>query len=248
MENNKLLHTIVTLLSLYVSTIAQTAPNYVPSNGLVGWWPFNGNSNDGSGNGNNGAVYGATLTNDRNGNANSAYLTSTGYLMCGNTNIPTNGVMTVAIWFKNYSDFNIGEVVCLGSTSNTTWGCVMGHNYFTTNYGRGCSSTGSSPSNISIDTNWHHVVFVSGGLNTTTNIYFDGMFFGTTTNANSNGSCDFTNLYFGNDIYSGDSHGLYNGILDDIGIWNRNLDSCEIKDLYFGSLGNCNTSGINRNI
>ena len=33
-------------------TMAQV-PNYVPTNGLVGWWPFNGNANDESGNGNN---------------------------------------------------------------------------------------------------------------------------------------------------------------------------------------------------
>ena len=48
-------------------------PNYVPTNGLVGWWPFNGNANDESGNGNNGTVNGATLTTDRFGNVNKAY-------------------------------------------------------------------------------------------------------------------------------------------------------------------------------
>ena len=48
-------------------------PNYVPSDGLVGWWPFNGNANDESGNGNNGTVNDASLTTDRFENANSAY-------------------------------------------------------------------------------------------------------------------------------------------------------------------------------
>jgi hypothetical protein len=48
-------------------------PNYVPTNGLVGFWPFNGNANDESGNGNNGTVNGATLTTDRFGVANRAY-------------------------------------------------------------------------------------------------------------------------------------------------------------------------------
>ncbi len=36
-----------------------------------------------------------------------------------------------------------------------------------------------------------------------------------------------------------------NGTLDDIGIWNRALDSCEIKDLYFASLGNCCQASFN---
>lgn len=44
------------------------------SQGLVGDYPFNGNANDVSGNGNNGTVSNATLTNDRYGNPNSAYL------------------------------------------------------------------------------------------------------------------------------------------------------------------------------
>jgi hypothetical protein len=43
------------------------------TNGLVGYWPFCGNANDMSGNGNNGTVNGATLTKDRFGNTNSAY-------------------------------------------------------------------------------------------------------------------------------------------------------------------------------
>ncbi|BAV07198.1 gliding motility-associated C-terminal domain-containing protein [Filimonas lacunae] len=43
------------------------------NNGLVGYYPFNGNANDASGNGNNGTVSGAVLTTDRFGVANGAY-------------------------------------------------------------------------------------------------------------------------------------------------------------------------------
>jgi hypothetical protein len=43
------------------------------SNGLVAHYPFNGNANDESGNGNHGTVHGAKLTQDRFGNPNSAY-------------------------------------------------------------------------------------------------------------------------------------------------------------------------------
>ena len=45
----------------------------IPSDSLVGYWPFNGNANDASGNCNNGIVNGATLTTDRFGIPNSAY-------------------------------------------------------------------------------------------------------------------------------------------------------------------------------
>ncbi|MCH1500313.1 MAG: LamG domain-containing protein, partial [Akkermansiaceae bacterium] len=43
------------------------------NDGLVAYYPFNGNAEDESGNGNNGTVDGATLTTDRNGNPNNAY-------------------------------------------------------------------------------------------------------------------------------------------------------------------------------
>ena len=41
--------------------------------GLVAYYPFNGNANDASGNGNNAIFNNATLAADRLGNANSAY-------------------------------------------------------------------------------------------------------------------------------------------------------------------------------
>src|SRR6266480_3163043 len=43
------------------------------SQGLVAYYPFNGNANDQSGNNNNPFFNNAVLTSDRNGNPNSAY-------------------------------------------------------------------------------------------------------------------------------------------------------------------------------
>jgi uncharacterized coiled-coil DUF342 family protein len=45
----------------------------VPTNGLIAWYPFNGNANDESGNGNNGVVNGATLAVDRFNNQNRSF-------------------------------------------------------------------------------------------------------------------------------------------------------------------------------
>ena len=68
----KILLTIIVTISAFGITFGQV-PSYVPTNGLVGWWPFNGNANDESGNGYNGTVYGAILTTNRVNNSNSAY-------------------------------------------------------------------------------------------------------------------------------------------------------------------------------
>jgi hypothetical protein len=67
------LQLLLCFLFLGVNAFSQNIPSYVPTNGLVGWWPFNGNANDESGNGNHGTVNGATLTSDRSGAAGKAY-------------------------------------------------------------------------------------------------------------------------------------------------------------------------------
>jgi hypothetical protein len=43
---------LIVAIVFATNLMAQNVPNYVPTNGLVGWWPFNGNANDESGNGN----------------------------------------------------------------------------------------------------------------------------------------------------------------------------------------------------
>lgn len=45
----------------------------ITTEGLVAYYPFNGNADDESSNGHDGTVYGATLITDRFGNSNSAY-------------------------------------------------------------------------------------------------------------------------------------------------------------------------------
>ena len=69
----KILLVFIAICGLATMSFGQGVPSYVSTNGLVGWWPFNGNANDESGNGNNGTVNGAILATDRFGNANSAF-------------------------------------------------------------------------------------------------------------------------------------------------------------------------------
>ena len=59
----------LTLSTLCAASFAQL-PDYVPSNGLLGWWPFAGDAQDQSGNGHDGVVDGADTTD---GNANGIF-------------------------------------------------------------------------------------------------------------------------------------------------------------------------------
>ena len=69
---NKLL-LIAMGFALITQMISAQVPSYIPTDGLLGYWPFNGNANDESGNGNNGTVTGATLNSDRFGINGKAY-------------------------------------------------------------------------------------------------------------------------------------------------------------------------------
>ena len=97
---------MVIFIAMTVSVQSQTLPSYLPTNGLVGWWPFNGNANDESGSGNNGTVNGATLTLDRYGNVNSAYGFSNSNIEVNHNSLfgfNQNGSFTVSFWYNSNS-------------------------------------------------------------------------------------------------------------------------------------------------
>jgi len=87
-------------------------PTPVVSKGLVGYWPFNGNANDESGNRHLGTVHGATLTFDRKGQANGAYnFNGVGdhILVPDHEALDFPNVSTICVWFKSFG----GEVASL---------------------------------------------------------------------------------------------------------------------------------------
>ena len=89
------------LALLAIQPLLAQVPSYVPTNGLVAYWPFNGNANDESGNGNNGINYGATATSDRNGITNSAlsFNGSSNYISIPYSNtIGVQQEITISFW------------------------------------------------------------------------------------------------------------------------------------------------------
>ncbi len=70
------------------------------NDGLVTYYPFNGNANDESGNGNHGTVFGATLTQDRFGASNSAYSFDGNDFIKASASILPSTERTASLWFK----------------------------------------------------------------------------------------------------------------------------------------------------
>lgn len=64
---------ILTLSLITVFHFCKKNQISIPTDGLIAWYPFDGNANDESENSLNGIIYGATLTTDQNGTPNSAF-------------------------------------------------------------------------------------------------------------------------------------------------------------------------------
>lgn len=243
MKKTKLLFTAIAICGLATITYAQTVPSYVPTNGLVGWWPFNGNANDESGNGNNGAVNGATLSADRFGNANQAY----GF--DGNDwiemSIPQTIEFSVSVWF-NSSILNQSYMGIVQHKDN----CIRGAGYIVELYNNSirefasnCGQCNNICSNyfdfVNIMTTgidqWYHLVLTCD-LNGTYKLYLNNNLIHTTTNLST--LCQF-NVPFSVGKHHDGAQDLYyfNGDIDDIGSWNRPISECEIQDLYHAQLG-----------
>ena len=159
-------------------------PSYVPTNGLVAYYPFNGNANDESGNGNNGTVNGATLTSDRFGNSGKAYSFDgiSNYIQTLNSG-PTGTGITVSYWYKSIqADPNVG-VISFGGNIWSSYFEVT-NNHWASGQGpcNGPGITGGGTlfnpgSNYNPNNNiWHHVLLVlpSGAVSfSQTQFYLD---------------------------------------------------------------------------
>lgn len=203
-------------LVLSINAFAQ-----IPTNGLVGYWPFNGNANDESGN-NNGHVHGATLTTDQYGNALSAYRFDgiDDYI----TLLAADNVynkFSVSGWFLFRNSVN-NHAIGSYSITNDGWGWKMLNGsvlFFATN-GNYYSSS------VSLDTmNWYHVVITYDGSQR--NIYINGLACGSST---------MGKITQGDSILIGAipkymTGFSWKGNIDDIRIYNRALNQAEISRL-----------------
>jgi hypothetical protein len=221
-------HFLLASCALVISATAATAqiPSYVPTDGLVGWWPFNGNANDESGNGNNGVVNGATLTEDRNGAPNAAYSFDgvNDFIVTNEINFGSNGDYSISVWAKINVAYSSGApqhyLVANATTMNGAYlNTDANQNQF------GCNSIFTS----NTLGEWHH--FLGVKQNEIFSLIIDNINVGSTQGCMSN-LVDGNPIYFGNSSVNTE---FTNGFIDDIAIYNRALTEQEIQNLYTGS-------------
>ncbi len=208
------------------------APPPFLTNGLVTYYPFNGNANDMSGNGNNGILGpGIGFGTDRFGNPNSAlfFTNGIGGEMTTTIKQPASNVFTIAMWFNLPTDYTYNaDLIAMTDTQSG------GHTEFDKALlvgPVGSSTTNNlsfylfpgqpvflpTPNNVA-DGQWHHVVATlsSQGMM----LYLDGSLVATNSNTASQGFAGYWRSSAGQ------------GFVDDIRIYNRSLSSNEVAQLY----------------
>jgi hypothetical protein len=227
--------------------------------GLVAYYPFQGNAESRGGPAPDGYVSGATLASDRFGAANSAYAFDgvDDYIEIPNTNGVFNltASWTLACWAKPFSPatdarddpliWKIARVESGAYTGNEdtfllSWGYNwqegQSGNVFYTGLERAADDEDFGVSSLSHEPAlWHHVVGSYDG--TSLRIYVDGELDQT---ANIGPIVAYTGpapLRIGNIQHSthivGPTHvGAFDGVIDDVRIYDRALSDAEVADLH----------------
>lgn len=236
----KSIQIIILLIAIGFNSFAQTVDL---QKGLVAYYPFNGNANDESGNGNNGTVYGASLVTDRGGKSNNAY-SFDGYndyikINDNNTIRPSN--ISISIWVnllkKNEKYKILGKLKYANASKEQYALGVTKDNFFifyikrnsNCQPGKGWVSVKSKTKYMT--NNWYFLtttydgknlkLFINGNLENS--IYLNGGI----------DNCSGGNLSIGR-WWQNDNQ-RYKGKLDDIRIYNRALNEAEIQALYSGN-------------
>jgi len=213
----------------------EAAGGTIPINGLAAYYPFNGNANDESGNGNNGTVIGASFTNDRFSTSNKAihFDGTTQYITIPNStslNSPINEISIIA-WVnvesggtnspRIFRKGNTGYDFCLTPTSGSRKLVFFPNSSINYNNQQPTSSISFS------EGVWHQVVITEVG--TTVNFYIDGVSAGTSTSSLNILGQSPSIITIGRKENGAD---IFKGYIDDLLLYNRALSIEEIQSLY----------------
>ena len=195
--------------------------------GLVAEWHFDEGSGsvlvDSSGNGNDGTIYGATWVDGKHGTAlhfdgQDDYVTSS-------LNSAINEDLTIIFWMESNDLASYQQrLVDLGTLDSVGFQICMSPD------GNLIVDNSGGPSSIVVTSNsyndgiWHHIVGVREGSNY--HLYVDGSYVDSTTGMTP--SYEF--VYIGKRA----SEHYFNGIIDEVRIYNRALAADEIKEHYEG--------------
>lgn len=208
----------------------------IPGDGLVGFWPFNGNAEDESGFGNDGVVTGALLTSDRFGKPNSAYhFMDMNKISTSYPGIPGNADRSISFWAKIDKSESGGHLMHYG-TGTSGRAITIGLFPDSTVHLDVNNATVGFKQNVVNDGAWHHYTYIFstrfGSSLDGFRIYQDG-----NLQENISGSYHYLsyNINTGNatPFTIGATSNVVEGTFDDIRFYDRVLDSTEILNIQY---------------
>jgi Concanavalin A-like lectin/glucanases superfamily len=271
--------TLTILITFFIITKSFAQP-FIPQGGLVASYGFNGNANDATTNANNGVLAGniPTLTTDRFNNANAAYQFG-GCGNAKWIQVPNSASLqfvkhfSISLWFKQCSFAGMnGYGSCVGNGYNLLYGKagdgfaaapgLYSSTYTGTNgamsvgfnnklcYGgaAGCSQLSLNGQYACFDTcEWMHVVQVIDS--NISRMYLNGE---KVDSSIINGPANFS-VANTMPLYIGKMDGTwypFNGVIDDVNIYNKALKQSQIDSLFGGfiDIHNVNFTPVNAKV
>lgn len=239
MKSTKAARTIALLILGFGLAVNGHAQSFL-TNGLVAYYPFNGNANDASGNGFNGTVFGATLTTNRFGNPNAAYYFNgtSAYITVPVTSTVFSNDFTASVWFNAYDIANGWPAILfehnesfLIQIAGDFCGCaspgylISYSAYAPATFGWFLDFRQQTPTNT-----YCQVVVTKAGTNVTMYLNSQVVVTGYVSNPTTQPGQYLQIGRVDNEDVPGDS--AFHGVIDDVRIYNRALSSKEVTRLY----------------
>lgn len=243
---------VACLFSVAVAS-AQTLPSYVSPQGLIGWWPFDVNAADSSGNELDGEVFGATRTVGRAGAPDSAYNFGVTGITLGARHheiaIPYDALLnasnlTVAVWVKPRTLFWQGNpaqtstlIARMQGDDQQQSGAAWSIDYNFTSVTVTLSDAANTRV-VAVDNNrllvnaWNQVAFTYNGA--TLRVYINGVLRAVTATTLALNTTSTSGISIGELASSTGYWNHVNGAIDEIGMWGRALTPAEVANLVTG--------------
>jgi len=193
--------------------------------GVIGWWQFNEGTgtvaSDNSTNGHSGTINGATYVAGKYGDALS--FSGTAYVEIDNINLPFSQPYSVSVWV-NPSTY--ADMFLFGRINDANWYVIFGSGGAINDWATG-GGLDWNPSVPYVTGQWQHFVFVYNGTDKL--VYRNGVLAASTTQASEAGSGLFVGRYGGYTSYE------FEGVVDEVQIYNRTLSASEILTDFQGS-------------
>jgi len=212
-------------------------PSYIPTNGLVAWWPFNGDAKDESGNGHDGVIHNAAATTDRYGKIAKAFDFNKSYIEVQPI-VEMNNAMdyTMSGWFliRNYDPDTAQFLISRGRDSEDGLAVLIKYDQKLSSVMNGFwSFQQDSKAKVFPGKSWYNFVVSRQGAKVS--LYINGELDTTAVYASPLAS-NSEKIHFGTHKWQGAQPNefayFFNGKLDDIAFWNRALSARKTLSIF----------------